>query len=170
MLRKQNHDILIASERAQCLTARRHFLTGLYFIHNSVILPTIHACNELDLGSWQLFLVGGHPWRGGSESFPPLGSDRTLPCIFQLSGSCWNWRAREEAARGSGTVPKVSRFWLQVSQRRLWRAGKTNALLSLQDDEDVNTGAVESKFWRFSFKEYVQRTMLLMILGQVQVC
>lgn len=98
MLRKQNHDILIASERAQCLTARRHFLTGLYFIHNSVILPTIHACNELDLGSWQLFLVGGHPWRGGSESFPSSRQRQDPSLHFSAV-----WVMLELAGKGRGS-------------------------------------------------------------------
>ena len=102
------------------------------------------------------------PTEKGAQGSPGRGAGR----LFRKGPG----RQGEEAARGSGTVPKVSCFWLQVSQTKLWRAGKTNALLSLQDDEDANTGAVESKFWRFSFKEYAHRTMLLMIFGWVQVC
>lgn len=63
--------MLVACERAQTLKGRRHFLTGWHFIHHSGILHLINVCDRLDLRSWQLFLVGGHPWRGGSEPFPP---------------------------------------------------------------------------------------------------
>lgn len=106
MFRKQNHDMLVACERDQTLKGRRHFLTGWHFIHHSGILHLINVCDRLDLRSWQLFLVGGHPWRGGSEPFPPPGRDRTLLClprILQLSRSCWNWHYLLWQARGGGS-------------------------------------------------------------------
>lgn len=89
MFRKQNHGILIACERVQSQAVRRHFLTGLYFIHNSGILSTINVCDRLDLGTWQLFSVGGHPWNGGSESFPysRWRQDPPLPSLH--SSAVW---------------------------------------------------------------------------------
>lgn len=175
MFKKQNHSILTVCKRAQSLRVRRTF-SQAYILF--IIVSTINVCDRLDLGSWQLFLVGGHPWMQEVGLFLLPGRDKShlsLPYVLQLSGSCWNWhhssgRQGVEAATGSGPGPEVSCFWLQVSQRKVWRASKTNPSLSLQDGEDASARAVESKLGRLLSEECAQRTMLLMILSQVQVC
>lgn len=151
-MRKQNHDILLACERAQGLIVRRHFLTGLYLIHNSGILPTIHVCNELDLGilaallSWRVSLER----RKSVFSFP--SATGPFFAFFSCLGHAGTGRRGEKAARGSGTVPKVSCFWRQVSRKKLWRAGKTNALLSLQVMKMLILGRLKSNFEGFHSK------------------
>lgn len=54
---------------------------------NSGTLPTIDTCEVLDLAFWQLFSVGGHPSRGGSESFPLPQADPPLPSLH--SSAVW---------------------------------------------------------------------------------
>lgn len=88
---KQNRNILMVCERARSLIVRRTFLQ-VYILF--IIFSIIHVCDGLDLGSWQVFLVGGRPWSGGSGSFLSPGRDKRrlcLPSILPLSGSSWKW-------------------------------------------------------------------------------
>lgn len=54
-----------------------------------VIVSTINVCDRLDLGSWQLFLVGGHPWSGGSGSFPSPRHRQEPPRPSLHSSAVW---------------------------------------------------------------------------------
>lgn len=158
------------------LDSKEDFLTGLYFIHNFFY----HSCVWR---AWPWILAGLLGWRASLEwrkwvfSISQVETEAPLPSFH--SSAVWvklevappPWAGRGlEAAMGSGSVPEVSCSWLQVSQRKLWRAGETNPLHSLQDDEDASAWPVDRKLGRFLFEEYALRTMLLMILSQVQVC
>lgn len=69
--------------------SKEDFLTCLYFVHNSGILSTISVCDRLDLGTWQSFPVGVHPWSGGSESFPYSRQRQDPPLPSLHSSAVW---------------------------------------------------------------------------------
>ena len=110
MFRKQSHGILIACERAQSQTVRRTFShVYILFIILGFFPPLVYVTGlTLALGSSSQ--LEGIPGVEEVSLFLTPGRDRTLlclPCIPQLSGSCWNWHDLRWQARG-GDSPG---FW-----------------------------------------------------------